>query len=258
MKEIYIYNSEVEKCSKNKQKIDVIMNHTALHYIVDGYGYFNGVKLGEGEFFCAVQNEKVCYYPERENPWTYVYLDLCGNSMDKVIEKYDFKGENSYGKFDFLDEILEIESLFEIYSKKNIENKPFFNSLAQTLLSLHDTRYKDEKNMKITDIHVKRIREFIEFNFNKKISVGTIAKQFYLSPAYVRNIFCERLGCSPKQYLQDLRMKKAEELLKNTDYKVVEIAVSVGYDDQLAFSKAFKQYSKTSPSLYRKKFSSNE
>ena len=112
--------------------------------------------------------------------------------------------------------------------------------------------------MKITDIHVKRIREFIEFNFNKKISVGTIAKQFYLSPAYVRNIFYERLGCSPKQYLQELRMKKAEELLKNTDYKVVEIAVSVGYDDQLAFSKAFKQYSKTSPSLYRKKFSSNE
>ena len=47
-------------------------------------------------------------------------------------------------------------------------------------------------------------------------------------------------------------MKKAEELLRSTNYKVVEIATSVGYDDQLAFSKAFRLFFGISPTEYRK------
>ena len=81
------------------------MSYTAIHYITEGYGYFNGVRLGKGEFFCAAQNEKVCYYPDRQNPWTYIYFDLCGDSMDEVIKEYNFRGNNAFGKFDFFEEI---------------------------------------------------------------------------------------------------------------------------------------------------------
>ena len=47
--------------------------------------------------------------------------------------------------------------------------------------------------------------ENLEFNFNKKITVESIAKMLYLSPAYVRNIFYDRFGMAPKQYLQNLK-----------------------------------------------------
>lgn len=56
---------------------------------------------------------------------------------------------------------------------------------------------------------------------------------------------------SPKQYLQQLRMEKAAELLTNTTYKVSLISSSVGYDDQLAFSKNFKHFYGISPLKYR-------
>ena len=251
MKKVYIKYCECEKCSENKEKTDLIMAHTAIHYIVDGYGFFNGVKLCKGDFFCAVKNEKVCYYPQKENPWTYIYMDLYGEDLEEIIEKYDFRGKNSFGKIDFLEEVIEIHKLFEIRASKNMENESFLNSLALTLLSMH-TSYKQSVDLKISDVHVKKIQEYIDFNFNKKISISSLAKQFYLSCGYIRNIFYDRFHMSPKQYLQNLRMKKAAELLEISEYRVSEISVSVGYEDQLAFSKTFKSHFGTSPTEYRK------
>ena len=251
MSDIYIYNCEIEKCDKNKETTDLIMPHTALHYIVEGYGYFNGVRLGKGDYFCAVKNEKVCYFPEKENPWTYIYVDLIGKSHDEIIKKYNFKGINSYGKVNFLDEVFEIKKLFEIHSQKNTSNKTFFNSLAVLLLSLHSDPPSTAENLSITDIHVKKIKEYIDYNFNKKILMEDVAKKHYLSTEYMRNIFYDSMGISPKKYLQKIRMEKAADLLKHTYYKINEIAVSVGYDDQLAFSKVFKSYFGLSPKNLR-------
>ena len=49
------------------------------------------------------------------------------------------------------------------------------------------------------------------------------------------------MGLSPGQYINQLRMRKAVELIRNTDKKMSEIAGIVGYADQYAFSKAFKR-----------------
>lgn len=98
---------------------------------------------------------------------------------------------------------------------------------------------------------MNEIKTYLDLNFHKKISIDELANQFFLSRAYIRNIFYEYLKMSPKQYLQNLRMNKAAELIANTSYKVSLISISVGYADQLAFSKAFKQFFGVSPLKYR-------
>ena len=72
-----------------------------------------------------------------------------------------------------------------------------------------------------------------------------------LSEKYMCALFKQTYGIPPKQYLQDMRMKKAMSLLVNTDLKIAEVALSVGYDCQLAFSGAFRKYTGISPSEYR-------
>ncbi len=253
MKKVYLINAEYEECTYDKPKIDLVMPRTALHYITDGYGYFNGIKLGKGDFFCAVENQKVCYYPDRKIMWKYYYFDLSGDDIGEIIDKYGFLNDNAYGKFNFLEEIKELKKLFKIYDRKNIQNEAFLNNLALTLLSLHNDYLNKCANLTFTSMRVKKIKEYMERNFNKKITVEDISKSFFLSRAYFRNIFFKSEGISPKKYLQKLRMEKAAELLENTDYKVSEISVSVGYDDQLAFSKAFKGYFGVSPVSYRTK-----
>ena len=59
-------------------------------------------------------------------------------------------------------------------------------------------------------------------------------------------------GVSPKQYLLNIRMNNAQNLLETTDYTVAEIAAIVGYDNSLYFSRIYHKQKGQAPSDYRK------
>ena len=59
------------------------------------------------------------------------------------------------------------------------------------------------------------------------------------------------MGISPRQYIVRCKMKKALELITGSDVKISEIAETLAYSDQYAFSKAFKKFYGESPSFYR-------
>jgi AraC-like DNA-binding protein len=63
--------------------------------------------------------------------------------------------------------------------------------------------------------------------------------------------FKELLGQTPLEYVTDWRMQKALQLLKEDDKKLVEVAQSVGYESDAAFSKAFKRIVGLTPGEYR-------
>jgi transcriptional regulator GlxA family with amidase domain len=61
----------------------------------------------------------------------------------------------------------------------------------------------------------------------------------------------EKLGVSPKQYIDEVRIDKAKRLLKETSLSITQIASSVGFPDVLSFSKFFSSKAKQSPTHYR-------
>lgn len=239
-----------EACGRDKEKTDIIMPHTAMHYIISGYGYFNDVKLGAGQFFCALKGTKVCYFPCPEEPWTYIYIDIYSeNNITDSALKWGLNISAPFGQFDFMEEIKKIYGFYYEYSKKYICNNEFIQSIAKMILSLH--RPLGRKNSSLALRHVNEIKEYLDFNFYKKISIEDISKEFFLSRQYIRNIFVKYMKVSPKQYLQKIRMEKAADLLANTQYSIAIVSYSVGYEDQLAFSKIFKSYHGLSPTQYR-------
>ncbi len=251
MKDIYIQQFEFEKCSANKRKYDIIMPHTAIHYITDGYGYFNGVRLGKGQYFCTFENHKSVWYPDKDNPWSYYFVDLYGDDACRILKKYEFDKSKTHGHFDFYDEL---ELLFKLFISKQAKeeiNKEFRVATAYTLLSFHNVKNKNE-NVSESERIVNEVKIYLDHNYHRKIKVEDIASDLFLSRGYIRNVFFEKVGMSPKAYLQSVRFDAACSLLKTTNYTVAEIARSVGYDDQLNFSKLFKNKYGISPSEYRK------
>ena len=67
----------------------------------------------------------------------------------------------------------------------------------------------------------------------------------------MRNLFVKYLGVSPKKYIQKKRMDRAKTLLLETDISISTVALSVGYDDALLFSKMFLKEFSRSPQKYR-------
>lgn len=78
-----------------------------------------------------------------------------------------------------------------------------------------------------------------------------MAARFGYHPHYVTCIFSERFGVTPKQYLTELKLKKACGLLRSIQLPVNVVAESLGFEDALAFSRVFKKAFGVSPTGYR-------
>lgn len=109
-----------------------------------------------------------------------------------------------------------------------------------------------EKPQKAGDPTIERIKQFIDEKYSSKITLETMAKIAYMNPSYFCTFFKQKTGISYRDYLTQVRIKKAMELIRTTDLKVYDIAAMVGYDDYRYFSKLFKEVYGQSVSEYRK------
>jgi AraC-like DNA-binding protein len=98
---------------------------------------------------------------------------------------------------------------------------------------------------------VKIILEYFDKNYMNNISLDDMSKNMYLSSVYISKVFKEKTGESPINYLINLRLEKAKDLLISTESLIKSIARSVGYNDAYYFSKLFKKYYGHSPYKFR-------
>lgn len=102
---------------------------------------------------------------------------------------------------------------------------------------------------------VMRAQSHIRSNVRNDLSLETLAKTLGTTPRTLSRRFLEALGCSPKQYIQEVRVEGAKRLLESTDLNYEEIVERVGYGDPSSFRRLFERATKVSPSKYRQMFS---
>lgn len=97
-----------------------------------------------------------------------------------------------------------------------------------------------------------KIFDFIRSNFDRQLSVKTLAVEFNRSPESIRKIFQKYFpGFTPGRLIAKLQMQKAVELLENSDSSIGDIAEKCGFADTFTFSKKFKKVIGLSPREYR-------
>lgn len=107
-----------------------------------------------------------------------------------------------------------------------------------------------------TDFNYDRVRKvektinYMTKNYNKRISLRELADVANLSTSYFGSIFKEVTGKSPIEYLLDIRINRAKELL-NEGMSVSETAIRTGFSDVYYFSKCFKNHEGINPTSYR-------
>ena len=97
------------------------------------------------------------------------------------------------------------------------------------------------------------VLDYIQSNYTKQISNRELADIIHLSEDRFNHLFKESRGMPPLQYMNEVRMKKAMNLLKRKEGTVVEIADSVGFTDYNHFGRQFRRYYGCAPSEILKK-----
>lgn len=106
------------------------------------------------------------------------------------------------------------------------------------------------RNLKLTEI-LNIAKTYIDNNYHKELSLSHVAKYIYLSDSYFAHSFKNKFGISPKSYILKVRIESAKELLENTDNKISDIALSVGFSSQQRFNDIFKKQVGVTPLRFR-------
>ena len=101
----------------------------------------------------------------------------------------------------------------------------------------------DEKNTH-HDEQIIKIQEWLQKNFQRSISLKALAERF-------NRRFKIAADKTPLQYLQEVRLEQAKDLLKHSNLAVAEIAFAVGYQDTSYFAELFKRINSVTPNEYR-------
>lgn len=138
------------------------------------------------------------------------------------------------------------------------ERIPVEKALTETVQAFRSCGSASEReeyqhvHRKNTD-DVQFMKDYIEENFNEPIMLSDVAALLYRSVPYLSTKFKKATGYSFTEYLVRVRLKKAEEMIRESDASLMRISDAVGYRDYAQFSKIFKKYYGDSPSAYRRK-----
>lgn len=100
---------------------------------------------------------------------------------------------------------------------------------------------------------VARAKQYIQREYSKDITLNEVANYVFLNPAYLSRLFKEQTGENFVDYLIQVRMRAAGELLKNPAFKVYEVGSMIGYSSTKYFFKIFKKVYGCTPNEYRQK-----
>lgn len=255
-----------EYCSPDKKAEHGTRPFYALHFILCGKGvlrYESGgetksVELKKGDAFLVYDGARYEYYPDKEKPWGYDWIDFTGENIADLFACCGFDREKPYITIHHFDSIRPtIRDLVEEFDASEVQNMKCSAYFMLLLSRLIDNASKQLlRNGESESKKLQRLRNiliYINNNYRLDLSVETIARASCVSPDYLKHLFSESIGMSLTEYLLRFRVSSACEIFIRNDLLGIEdVAAEVGYSDPKYFARVFKKIKGVSASEYRK------
>lgn len=167
------------------------------------------------------------------------FSEVCYLIIYKYVEMGFYWEEVNEKKFEYLKKIenaMDYESLMGAFTEILTNLELFFTEHIQI-----------KSNSVITEVI-----KYIHQNYDQNISLETTAKHFFIDKSYLCKLFKKHIARNFNDYLMQIRINKAKELLNNPEYTVNVVSSKVGYSDYSYFGRIFKKMVGITPSEYKK------
>jgi len=251
-----------------------IVSGNAIHLIA-GKTY----RVKRGDLFIVNMDTPHVFYEDKESREPFVAYDLMftpeffdsdirGNNAIESLHKSFMFHSLFVGREDFPPfysvsgsaHILFGELFNKIYLEHRRCEKGYIEIIRAYLLQLIITIFRlDSESAKDSDNRQKQqivdfVTEYVKENYQKRLSLNTLAKLVYLSPDYLGKIYKSVTGTTVGDTIQQVRTDAACRLLQNTDKSIADIAAECGFGDVKFFYRVFKKHVNLLPSRYRKQY----
>ncbi len=184
-----------------------------------------------------------------DSHWEIYFMHVLGSDIDDF---YRFITQNSGYVLNLTNAqnfIENVKQICKLYKQHEINHFEISKLIYSVLLDV--AKQSQQKN-----IHplIQKAISYINSNYHKQFSIEQICKDLFISKYFFIRKFHEETGYSPKQYVNNLRLKKAKYLLAKTKYSIIKIAQEVGFENEKNIYYAFKKDLGISPKEYRENF----
>lgn len=166
--------------------------------------------------------------------YCYQLSNQCQSVLNYYLNQNDFKA-GSTSMQNVVNHIFNLDDLHAYYLQ-------FFLNITDLL--------KPQSIYAVDDV-VEKIQLYIQRNYQKDLTQEFIACLFYMNRSYLSTLFKSKTGKKFVDYLNEIRLEKAKELLCDSDRKMYQIAKAVGYDNIKYFFRVFKKKEGITPEQYR-------
>lgn len=256
--DLNLYQFGWEKCVPLHQFGPAIRNHFLFHYVVSGKGRLDtdqSVCIHSGQGFILYPNQISTYYADEEDPWEYIWLEFDGLRANESITLAGMSADSPVYTPVSAEAGAEIHRLMT-YIVEHPNDPPMrlvsYGMLLLVELVQSSSKQVNTSNKRLRDFYLRQAIDYVNANYQNDITIEEIAAASGLNRNYFGRLFKETMGKTPQQFLLHYRMAKAAELLRSSRMTIKDIGASVGYENQLHFSRAFKGVFGTAPLQYRR------
>lgn len=247
---------------------------TELFYVISGRGRMKfpnrEIPLRTDDLLIVNSNIFHTEVSDSEESFSYIVLGMKGLSIMPFHKQEESPPERSESVYDYLlhshifqknfrkhrDKLL---SLFLEIHREQEEKDSFYREITKNLLEVlifSILRLAQSKLVLDANTNNNRqleyIKSYIDLYYTHDITLEELAKMIYTNKYQLVREFKKNYGVTPIHYLLDKRLNIAEDLLKNTNHTIEDIARFVGFNSASYFTQIFKRRVKLTPREYRK------
>ena len=259
-KDLYLVSCGWEKCGATHSYGPAVRNYYMLHFILKGQGHYylnnKHYKLNENQCFLTEPGTVTLYKAEPTNPWTYTWICFNGDYVPHLLKQSNLNTDNPIINLSCNQTIYEIIKEMLSYHQLTPANECYLQSKLYLIFAkLHEALQSVYNKVELNNnFYVTKAIEYIEKNTFTNLSVNDIARYLNISRSHLYALFKQELNTSPQQFLSNAKIANARELLSKTKIPIYSVALSCGYKNAFAFSRAFKQVTNISPREYRQHY----
>lgn len=227
-----------------------------LFYTIEGCGIIeqgnSTVHLHENEALLMNCRTPQAYHTDPETgKWTHYWAHIDGSGIAALesllipehrITAFETKRSDLESRFNQLLKELENTSANTILSESLI-----IHTILNDLIIRNSVSYSRNQQL------IMKTADYISAHYNEPFELDVLLELANMSKSYYMRLFRQYIGTTPYNYMLNLRITKAKELLEITDQSIHEIAMETGFSDDASFSTRFSSIVKTGPLKYRQK-----
>lgn len=225
-----------------------------IHIVLNGRGTLhigrNTYRVKEHSLFFIPPNVSICYYPDEDNAWDYVWFEFFGENAEKYAEKMGLCKEKPVAvSKNFAATHFELRNIFARLERGGSVGYYDVMAAFYRILDINSADRSTE-----TENLDEIINAYLECHYHTpSLTVEGMCRALNVSHSHLCRVYKQKNGYTIIKQLVHIRVREACRLLECSSLSVKEIAYSVGFRDEVHFMKVFKKYIGMSAAEYRKK-----